>query len=91
MVTSPMKPKKRNAKKPVKNPEETKALIEIAQKVDQLKFLTETNKTYLRMQACEIYKRQFKIFRKNPASDSAKAFFNIEFSKAIKAMKENHI
>ena len=75
-----MKPNKRNAKKPVKNPEETKALIDIAQKVDQLKFLTETNKTYLRMQT-----------RENPASDSAKAFFNIEFSKAIKAMKENHI
>ena len=86
-----MKPNKRKGKNPVKNPEETKALIEITQKVDQLKFLTETNKTYLRMQAREIYKRQFKIFRKNPASESAKAFFQVEYLKAIKAMTENNI
>ena len=43
------------------------------------------------MQAREIYKRQFKIFKKNPASESAKAFFLVEYLKAIKAMKENHI
>lgn len=43
------------------------------------------------MQESEIYKRQFKIFRKNPANESARAFFQVEYSKAIKAMKENHI